>query len=647
MGTVTYTLQYEMKPANSNDNTMAYSYYNNLANWLTPAEAEDCDVYAHWSFQHLQLEVRNIKDFGYYVDVVYIPTYAHYCDTHSGWYTTPYHFECSITDNVCFVKDFNIQNYILDTRAYSEITGANRDSIPCTVWKNRDGDTITTKYSNENNTSGLAPYIRIIKDNTVFFTYLPCCINTGGPYYYNSDNTIMTSSGYGGWYSYNGTRISLYHVEGLFTTDEPYRGAQFWHNDISVDNALFPKVNTREPNNGSGNGYTFLWKYSSELAMKLLACLGIYFKYDGTLYLGYMDGSGQTTGTYLTANEFSKSAQYDKTTARNYTGHEPKAKEPNKDELDNIGLTLNANGNSFINYYACTSANLTALLAWCNTQTEFNGIDWIVGVKQAPCDIPTIASTTATTIHLKGVDTGVNGYSMGNQGSYSTTAINTYNISRYHNNFLDYEPYTHIDLYVPFCGSVSLPPALFMGRTLKTEMIYDIFSGECSCAIFADNTFYTSIGGVFMTQQAVTAEQMGSIHNAVVNGAMSIIGGGVSTVAGVATGNPLMSVGGAISMTGGAVKTYQTINSISPEVRGNSGGRCNFYKPDCYTLLITTPNNITDNDFKKYNGYISNKTLTLSQNMGYTVINNPVITGNMTQQERQEIESYMKSGIIL
>lgn len=370
---------------------------------------------------------------------------------------------------------------------------------------------------------------------------------------------------------------------------------------------------------------------------------GMYFVYNGTCYKPIIEG-GIVTG-YTT--DYTRTSDIDEWVSFNHTVPEPESDKPSADKLDDIGLNLNANGNSFIHYYACTQENLEALLAWCNSQTQFNAIDWIIGVKQAPCNIPSISSCSPAEIYLKGIGTEVNAYSIGNQGSSSTTDIQSYAITRLHNNFLDYEPYTHIDLYVPYCGSVSLPPSLFMGRTLKTEMIYDIFSGECSCAIFADNTYYTSIGGVFMTQQAVSAEQMGSIHNAVVNGAMSIIGGGISTVAGAVAGNPLMAVGGAVSMVGGAVKSYQTINSISPEVRGNSGGRCNFYKPDSYILMITTPNNSTDSNFKKVNGLMCCKSCDLTRGMGMTVIDRPIINGDMTQTERQEIESYMKSGVIL
>lgn len=398
----------------------------------------------------------------------------------------------------------------------------------------------------------------------------------------------------------------------------------------------------------------FLWE---------LAQCGIRFKYNNVMYKPIISG-GMVTGY---TDDDTKPSELDGYTGINNhkintgggnTGGGVFERED--DDLKDIGLTLNANGNSFIAWYAVSRSQMESLISWLNGHENytpsseqdtipagFNAMSHIVGVMQAPVSISSISATTSADIKIGGHSTGVTGGLLGNQGSHSVLTVGTYSIPKKYNNFLDYEPYTKISLYIPYCGTVDLPPSIFVGHTVKVQLIYDIFSGECMGVVFRDGTFYTSLGGNFMTMHAISAENVGAIKQAVVNGCMSVIGSGAVAIGGIATGNIPVAVGGLGAMLGGTAKNLMDINGIAPTMRGNSGGRCNFYKPNSCIIYITRPQNALTDGFISTQGLGYNRTRTLATGQGYTVVSQPVISGDMTDFEKQEIINALKTGVIL
>ena len=268
---------------------------------------------------------------------------------------------------------------------------------------------------------------------------------------------------------------------------------------------------------------------------------------------------------------------------------------------------------------------------------------------QTPFNVPDYALTGATLpiISTDAYTSIARGNPLGNQGSYSTINLGGYYIAPMHNSYLDYAPYTKIELYVPYCGIVDLPPAMFIDSTVNITFIYDIFTGECGAAIFRNDTYYTYIGGNFTAMQALSSENVGAIKAAVINGTMATLGGFAATVGGVATGNLPIAAGGLAAMVKGGISTFTNLNSISPTMRGSSGGRCNFYLPNTCILYITTPHDVTDTAYNNHIGRSVMRGVTLSENMGYTVCDNAHISGDMTAQEKSEIENMLNSGVIL
>lgn len=373
---------------------------------------------------------------------------------------------------------------------------------------------------------------------------------------------------------------------------------------------------------------------------------------NGDKWLSFVDKSGKATGELIryddprakdSLNYNAKSDKYD----INPSGGGSESDE----DYDNIGLTLNSNGQTFLKSYAVTGDELISLLSWCNSldvPEGLNPMDYVVSVTQAPCNIPSISNGSESTIYIGRENTNVSSYLLSNQGSYSTMTIGEYHIPKFNNNFLDYEPYTHIDLYIPYCGVVSLPPALFIDTDLRVDLIYDIFTGECSGVVYRNGNYYTSVSGNFMTMQIISTENTGAIKQAVINGALGIVGGAGTAIGALATGNVIGGAIGAVGMVSSAYKATTSMNSIAPNTSGGGGGgRCNFYKPSSCILYISTPQNYTPEDFYTVHGGVVNDYRTLASGDGFTQILNPVITGNMTASEREELIQFYKTGVIL
>lgn len=415
---------------------------------------------------------------------------------------------------------------------------------------------------------------------------------------------------------------------------------------ISVDGNFLGRVETSALNYARGGARFYI--ASEHMCKMFLAYHGLRFEFNGVRYKPIVEG-GYVVGYTDDDNVTSEWDDWENITDHDVPSDRPPVRD--KDEYADIGLTLNANGQSFLKWYAVTASGLEQLLSWCNSEevpAGFEPLDYIVGVMQAPCSIPAIAATSGADIYLGPENTGVPAHLLGNQGNYSVMHLGGKTISPLYNSYLDYEPYTKIDVYIPYCGSVSLPPSVFVGATINIDFLYDIFTGECAGVIYRNNTYYTSLGGNFTTMQAVTAQNVGAIKEAVINGCMSVIGGGAAAAAGIATGNIVAAAGGLAAMTTGTIKSLETLNGISPTMRGNSGGRVNFYKPSYPILYMTRPDIDPPQNYGHTVGYPCNKTRKVGGCHGLIVCTDVDTSGiNATNKEKEIIKQLMETGVYI
>ena len=329
----------------------------------------------------------------------------------------------------------------------------------------------------------------------------------------------------------------------------------------------------------------------------------------------------------------------------------PSSSGGDEDELDDSEITLNGNGNSFIKWFAVTGQNLLSLIDSFNSETVPTGfvpLDHIVGVYQAPFNISDFSNCgPLANIFVGKYDTNVQGMPLLNQGSYSTTGIIA---SKYieptHNNFLDYEPYTSLSLYLPFCGSCNLDANLFVGKTVNVDYYFDIFSGDVIANVYANSTLYKTLSGNFTISQPITSQNVGLQKDTVIKGAVGVATNMLGTAGFAMSGNISGALSGAVGATISSISTYTHLNGISPVATKGGGGRSIFYT--CKNIILYKSTAIENHGaYEKYRGKVCNYDSKLSECHGYTVVDNPHIEIKCTNTEKDEITKLLEQGVIL
>ena len=121
-----------------------------------------------------------------------------------------------------------------------------------------------------------------------------------------------------------------------------------------------------------------------------------------------------------------------------------------------------------------------------------NPLDCIVSLQKYPIEIPKAA--TPENIRLGSNQTNAIGYKF--DAPCLTFLFGGKKIfPRFGNSFLDYNPFTRFEIYVPFCGTVELNPADILNRVLNVELIVDMSTGTCTGYIESDDLVIETVNG--------------------------------------------------------------------------------------------------------------------------------------------------------
>lgn len=217
------------------------------------------------------------------------------------------------------------------------------------------------------------------------------------------------------------------------------------------------------------------------------------------------------------------------------------------------------------------------------------------------------------------------------------------NIKEYVGSFLDYSPYVNISIYLPYIGYRELSPDDVMNDSIHVVYHVDVLSGGC-CAMIETGKkgLLYSFNGSCITNVPITAiNYSGAIQNAV-----SAVGAGLTTVAGIATGAAPVAAVGAVSMLSSAANT--AMNS-KPTIQrsgsmGGSAGLMSYQKP---LLIITRPRMSVPDKLNKFVGLTTNVTMKLSQVKGFTQVEHVHLSGiAATEDEKDELMTLLRQGVI-
>ena len=231
------------------------------------------------------------------------------------------------------------------------------------------------------------------------------------------------------------------------------------------------------------------------------------------------------------------------------------------------------------------------------------------------------------------LDSGVSANVVSNQfinidcGSVSTT--------EYFGDARDYvSPYTDVECYLPFIGIVKLKTEDIISSNINIIYTLDVLTGAILCKIFVTKNGAKQQLYTFNGNASVQIPLTGSDRTRLLSGAIT------GAVAGITAGGLIGAVAGGVA--GGLM------GGTSIERSGNfsaNSGALGIKKP---YLIISRKTPYDADNYNDYYGYPSNKTVVLNSCKGFTRVKDiHVNIPNATNEEKNEIETLLKNGIII
>lgn len=252
-------------------------------------------------------------------------------------------------------------------------------------------------------------------------------------------------------------------------------------------------------------------------------------------------------------------------------------------------------------------------------------------------------------------------------------------IKRLFNNFLDYEPYSSLSLYLPFMGTVELPPSIFVGNTLSVYSSYDLISGMVTYMIYAGVTQYVTKSALARIDMPFHGRDISDYsrnmlsayteRNVTMFNMISSLGstvGRAGTAASISSNklNPegmissgLGGVGSILGSIGSSLATanmYDTIlmksspNPSTISMGSIADGFANTLTPYIIRTVPEYASGFKTEKYGKINGFACYHNDTISNYHGFTVIENPILDDiPISQAEKELLRTLLHKGVIL
>ena len=213
-----------------------------------------------------------------------------------------------------------------------------------------------------------------------------------------------------------------------------------------------------------------------------------------------------------------------------------------------------------------------------------------------------------------------------------TINVGSITLPRKYNNFLDFEPYTKVQIYLPFYGCAMLDSSLVIGRTITIKYIIDVITATAKIKIIHDSKTLYEFKTTCGSDLPITSSNRASVE-------MGYLSSGVGMGISIASGNVLGGLASGLSM---AQSQYHSTTS------GNVSGVLNFHDSRMVTILVDRPVYTELRNFNKTHGRVCNLSKTLRDLRGFTkCAENVQIPFNCLDEERTMIIEQLVNGVII
>ena len=263
--------------------------------------------------------------------------------------------------------------------------------------------------------------------------------------------------------------------------------------------------------------------------------------FDSKMFVGIIDDDGITRGHYTNGlqNILSNNFQWTDVRQSTYDPYTPHPIEPENEYSGTTGGQSIGNLATLTERYVIDGTMVKALGVelWKITKdvAEYdpnelyknysemindtfltnNPIDSIVSLQRFPMAIPH-DNDTLENIYLGKVQSSAAGYKM-SKVAYEYTFTRKVIAPAFGNSFLDYEPFTQFELYVPFCGTVEISPAEILNRELWVKLVVDFMTGTCIGYVYSDDLLIKTVNGTIAIQIPVTGTENATVNSQLSN----------------------------------------------------------------------------------------------------------------------------------
>lgn len=367
--------------------------------------------------------------------------------------------------------------------------------------------------------------------------------------------------------------------------------------------------------------------------------------------------------------------------------------------------TISSAATGFTRIYNPTLSQLNSLAQYMWTDDSFFQTFWnhikqyiedpmqaIIGLNIVPVPVPNGGTEEVKVLYIP---TGVQMTKAASQ--FVDRDCGTVKLERYYGSALDQSPYTTVECFLPFVGTVHLDTDEVMGAELNIKYRIDVCSGECVAKIFVDGNCLYQYAGNCAINVPISSANFSNYIGAVLGLAGAVAGGfaggGIGAVAGLMGSNPQQQTGATITTVSDVIKTErnpdtgrqvkagtthrvttqtkeqpvtkasfsglvaENINNTVGQVMtskeriersGGFSGTSGYLGVRRPYLVVKRPNMCMPSNYQKFNGFPCMITMQIGDCSGFTQVQQVQLTGmTATNPEQAEILELLKSGVIM
>lgn len=310
------------------------------------------------------------------------------------------------------------------------------------------------------------------------------------------------------------------------------------------------------------------------------------------------------------------------------------------DEVDNDPLpTISATDTGFISLWNPSQLEIKSLAnyMWSNLFdiTTFKKLfadpmDCILGLSIMPGPVP---SGAIGVVSIGNISTNISMHKCSQQ--FYEIDCGEINLKEYWGAYIDYSPYTKVELFLPYCGTHQINADEVMKKTIKIVYRVDVLSGACVASVKCGSELLYMFQGQCSVSIPITSLDWTNVINGMMNIAANF-------------GN-LVGTGGKRADSNVNEIVSSAVNNLKPDFQKtgaieSSGGLLAKQKP---YFIITRPRQARPSYQNRLTGYPGFITRTIGELSGFTQMEVIRLSGvSATDEEMKEIEDLLKEGVI-